>query len=217
MSIPAIQKLRIGMYLMKQVLKGRRRPPLVLMLEPLFQCNLRCIGCGKIAHSPETLAKRMAPDACVAAAESCGAPVVSIAGGEPLLHPGIHRIADALVARKRFVYLCTNALCMNDRIADFQPSSYLTFNIHLDGLRERHDALVGRQGVFDTAVTAIRMLRSKGFRVTTNTTFYDGETPQRAARFLDFVASLGVEGMTIAPGFGYEKAAVQAQFPGRAG
>jgi hopanoid biosynthesis associated radical SAM protein HpnH len=152
---------------------------------------------------------------CVSAAEACGAPVVSIAGGEPLLHPDIHIIARELVNRKKFVYLCTNAILVSKRIHDFKPSNYLTFSIHLDGLRERHDSLVCRQGVFDQAVAAIGMLKSAGFRVTTNTTFYDGETPENAARFLDFVSTLGVEGMTISPGFGYEKASVQGQFPGR--
>lgn len=187
------------------------------MLEPLFQCNLRCKGCGKIAHSGEILSKKLSVDECVAAAEECGAPVVSIAGGEPLLHPDIHRIADELTARSKFVYLCTNALLVEKRIADFSPTNYLTFNIHLDGLRERHDALVCQQGVFDKAVAAIRMLIRKGFRVTTNTTFYDGESPENAARLLDFISSLGVEGMTIAPGFGYETAAAQEQFLGRSG
>jgi hopanoid biosynthesis associated radical SAM protein HpnH len=209
--------LRIGAYIIKQIALRRKRFPLVLMLEPLFQCNLRCKGCGKIAHSGDTLSKRLTVDECVSAAEECGAPVVSIAGGEPLLHPDIHRIVRQLADRRIFVYLCTNALLVSRRIDDFKPSTYLTFNIHLDGLSDRHDALVCQPGVFDQAVAAIRLLISKGYRVTTNTTFYDGETPENAAKFLDFVTSLGVEGMTIAPGFGYEKAAAQEQFLGRGG
>ena len=217
LGIPVIQQARIGAYIIRQLIARRQRFPLVLMLEPLFQCNLRCKGCGKIAHPGETLAKKLDIQACVTAAEECGAPVVSIAGGEPLLHPDIHLIARELTARRKFVYLCTNALLMARRIDDFRPSTYLTFNVHLDGLRERHDALVCQQGVFDQAVAAIRMLTAKGFRVTTNTTFYDGESPEEAARFLDFVTSLGVEGMTIAPGFGYETAAAREQFLGRSG
>ncbi len=187
------------------------------MLEPLFQCNLRCKGCGKIAHSGEILSKKLSLQECVSSSEECGAPVVSIAGGEPLLLPDIHLITGELTARKKFVYLCTNALLLTRRMDDFSPSPYLAFNIHLDGLRERHDALVCQQGVFDQAVAAIRLLISKGFRVTTNTTFYDGESPEIAARFLDFVTSLSVEGMTIAPGFSYETAAAQDQFLGRSG
>lgn len=215
MSIPTIQKIRIGSYIMKQAVSGRRRYPLVLMLEPLFRCNLQCRGCGKISHSGEVLSRHLSVDECVSAAEECGAPVVSIAGGEPLLHPGIHRIIQELTARKIFVYLCTNAMLVEKGIENFTPSTYLTFNIHLDGLRERHDAIVCRGGVFDRAVAAVRLLADRGFRVTTNTTFYDGESPENASDFLDFLTSLDIEGMTIAPGFGYEKASDQGSFLGR--
>jgi hopanoid biosynthesis associated radical SAM protein HpnH len=200
---------------MRQALAGRRRYPLVLMLEPLFRCNLQCRGCGKIAHSGRVLAQQLDVAACVAAAKECGVPVVSIAGGEPLLHPDIHDIVDELTARKIFVYLCTNALLVAKRIRDFRPSAYLSFNIHLDGMRARHDAIVCREGVFDQAVAAIRLLAGNGFRVTTNTTFYDGESPENAARLLDFLTSLDIEGMTIAPGFGYQTAADQDNFLGR--
>jgi hopanoid biosynthesis associated radical SAM protein HpnH len=216
-SIPTIQKARIGWYITRQMLTGRQRFPLVLMLEPLFRCNLRCQGCGKIAYPDSILNKQMSVAQCVAAAGECGAPVVSIAGGEPLLHPQAHEIVDALVAGKRFVYLCTNALLVAKRINEFKPSAYLTFNIHLDGLRERHDALVCRQGVFDRAVAAIRLLIAHGFRVTTNTTFFGGERPERAARFLDYVMSLGVEGMTVAPAFSYATAADQDHYLARDG
>ena len=217
MSIPLIQKTRIGYYIIKQLLSGRQRFPLVLMLEPLFRCNLRCKGCGKIAYSEDLLAKQLSVAECVAAVEESGAPVVSIAGGEPLLHPDLHLIVEQLVARKKFVYLCTNALLVSKRIEAFKPSPYVTFNIHLDGMRERHDVLVCRPGVFDRAVTAIRMLISKGFRVTTNTTFYGGTSPEEAARFFDFLTSLDIEGMTVASGFGYEAAADQDHFLGRNG
>jgi len=217
LGIPAIQKARLGAHIVRRVLAGDRRFPLVLMLEPLFRCNLRCPGCGKIAYPDDILNRRLDVAECVAAVEECGAPVVSIPGGEPLLHPDIHVIARELAARGKFVYLCTNALLVERRIGDFKPSPYLTFNVHLDGLRERHDALVDREGVFDKAVSAIRLLVSRGFRVTTNTTFFAGETPGSAARLFDFLASLGVEAMTVAAAFGYEKAADRDHFLGRAG
>jgi len=175
LSIPVIQKTRIGLYIIGKLLAGKPNFPLVLMLEPLFRCNLRCKGCGKLAHSEEILARQLSAEECVEAAEECGAPVVSIAGGEPLLHPDISLIAQKLADRKRFVYLCTNAILVRKRINEFKPSPYLTFNIHLDGLRDRHDTLVCRRGVFDQAVAATRLLVSKGFRVTTNTTLYGGE------------------------------------------
>jgi hopanoid biosynthesis associated radical SAM protein HpnH len=217
LGVPLVQKIRIGTYIGKQLLRGNRRFPLVLMLEPLFQCNLRCKGCGKISHPPEVLQQRMTVEQCIAAVEECGAPMVSIPGGEPLMHPDIHVIARELTARKRFVYLCTNALLVEKRLDEFRPSPYLTFNVHLDGLRDKHDALVNRQGVFDRAVQAIRRLVSEGYRVTTNTTFFGDETPESAAALFDFLMSLGVEGMTVAPAFNYESAEEQDNFLGRQG
>ncbi len=210
-----IQKSRIGAYIARQLLAGNRRFPLVLMLEPLFRCNLRCPGCGKGDHPPEILARQLSVDECVGAAEECGAPVVSIPGGEPLLHPDITQIVGALVSRKRFVYLCTNALLVEERIGEFTPSPYLTFNIHVDALRERHDLLVGREGVFDRATAAIRLLLARGFRVNTNTTLFAGETPENAARLFDFLTDLGVEGMTVSAAFGYAAADAEAQFLSR--
>lgn len=215
MAIPAVQKARIGAYIICKMLGGRRRFPLVLMLEPLFRCNLRCRGCGKIAYPEEILNQRLSVEQCLNSARECGAPVVSIAGGEPLLHPHIALIVRELTRRKRFVYLCTNALVVEKRVAEFNPSPYLTFNIHLDGFQERHDALVGCEGAFETAVAAIRLLLARGFRVTTNTTFFGEERPESAARLLDFLTSLGVEGMTISPGFSYEDAPDQEHFLGR--
>ncbi|MEJ2031739.1 MAG: adenosyl-hopene transferase HpnH [Deltaproteobacteria bacterium] len=214
MGIPAIQKTMIGAYIAKQLPRGRRFP-LVLMLEPLFRCNLRCRGCGKTDYPQEILQKQLSVEECVAAAEECGAPVVSIPGGEPLLHPDIHKIARELAARKKFVYLCTNGLLVSKRIDDFAPSPYLTFNIHIDGLAEKHDRLVCRQGTFSEAVGAVKTLLAKGFRVTTNTTIFQGETPEGAVQFFDFLTALGVEGMTVSPGFSYEKAAGQDQFLNR--
>jgi hopanoid biosynthesis associated radical SAM protein HpnH len=215
LSIPAIQKTRISAYIFRQLLKGNRRFPLVLMLEPLFRCNLRCKGCGKISASAEILSRHLSVQECLAAAGECGAPVVSIAGGEPLLHPDIHLIARELTARKKFVYLCTNALLVAKRIDEFRPSRYLTFNVHLDGLGEQHDAQVGCPGVFDRATAAIGLLITQGFRVTTNTTFFGGQTPENAARFFDVLTSLGVEAMTVSPAFSYETAADQSHFLGR--
>lgn len=212
MSIPFIQKARIGAYIVKQQLSGNGRFPLVLMLEPLFRCNLRCKGCGKINYPEDLLNRLMSPEACTAAAEECGAPVVSIAGGEPLLHPQIGEIARQLIARKRFVYLCTNALLVEKRIQDFEPSPYLTFNVHVDGLGERHDDRVSLKGVFDRAMAAIRLLVSRGFRVTTNTTFFNGETAEGAGRLFDLLTSLRVEAMTIASAFSYEAASDQDNF-----
>jgi hopanoid biosynthesis associated radical SAM protein HpnH len=215
LGIPAVQKMRIGAYIFKQMISGNRKFPLVLMLEPLFACNLRCNGCGKISYPEEVMKKRLSVDECLKAVEECGAPVVSIPGGEPLLHPDIPVIVHQLQARKKFVYLCTNALLVAKRLDEFRPSPYLNFNIHLDALGKRHDTLANREGVFEQAVSAIRLLISKGFRVTTNTTLFDGESPEQAAALFDFLTSLGVEGMTISPGFNYENASDQDHFLAR--
>ena len=212
MSIPGIQKLRIGTYILKNLILQNQRFPLVLMLEPSFRCNLSCIGCGKIDYPNEILERRLSVADCIEAAEECGAPVVSIPGGEPLLLPDIHILVNELIARKRFVYLCTNALLIEKRISDFSPSPYLTFNVHIDGLPERHDGLANREGVFDLAVSAVRQLMSQGFRVTTNTTFFNGETPHTAARLFDYLTGLGIEGMTIAPAFNYDNASSERNF-----
>jgi hopanoid biosynthesis associated radical SAM protein HpnH len=215
MGIPAGQMARIGAYVVRQTLGGSRRFPLVLMLEPLFRCNLRCQGCGKASGAAAGPERLLGVEECTAAAEECDAPIVSIPGGEPLLHPDIPRIVSALTARGRFVYLCTNALLVKERIGEFRPSPYLTFNVHLDGLRERHDLLVGRDGFFDAAAAAIRLLLARGFRVTTNTTVFAGEAPENAARLFDFLTALGVEGMTVSPAFGYEEAPDRGRFPTR--
>jgi len=213
MSIPLIQQLKVGAYVARSVLlEGRERFPLVLMLEPLFRCNLSCAGCGKIAFPKDVLDRRLGVEECLGAAEECGAPIVSIPGGEPLIHPEIEKVVEGLIRQKRFVYLCTNALLLEERLERFRPTPYLTFSVHLDGLRERHDARVRREGVFDRAVQAIREARKRGFRVTTNTTLYEGEAPEQTARFFDFVSELGVEGMTISPGFEYEKASDRGSF-----
>lgn len=212
MGIHLSQAIEIGKYLVAQRLRGRKRFPLILMLEPLFRCNLACVGCGKIQHPAEILRQNLTPEQCFKAAEECGAPVVSIPGGEPLLHPQIEEIVRGLVARKKFVYLCSNGLLLEKSLDKFQPSPYLTFTIHLDGMRDLHDKSVDRKGVFDTAVKAIRAAKARGFRVATNTTVFDGTKPQDMHEFFDFVSTLGVDGMTISPGYNYEWAPDQDHF-----
>jgi hopanoid biosynthesis associated radical SAM protein HpnH len=215
MAIPLLQRYRVARYILTQRIRGRTRYPLVLMLEPLFQCNLACAGCGKIDYPEDVLRRRMRVEDALAAVEECGAPIVSIAGGEPLIHKELPQIVSGIVARRRFVYLCTNALLLDARIADYQPSPYLTFSIHLDGLRERHDRAVCREGVFDKAVDTIRMALSRGFRVTINCTLFADEQPEEVARFLDFATALGVEGITLSPGYSYDHAPRQDVFLGR--
>jgi len=215
MGVPLIQQVRIGAYIAKQGLMRKKQFPLVLMLEPLFQCNLACQGCGKIDYPPETLKKRLGVEECIGAALECGAPVVSIPGGEPLIHPEIGEIVRGLVRLKKFVYLCTNALLLKRKMGLFEPSPYLTFSVHLDGLKKRHDKLVSCDGVFDSAVEAIGLAKKRGFRVTTNTTIYGNESIDEAIALFDFITGLGVEGMTLSPAFHYGNAREQKDFLGR--
>ncbi|MFB2917938.1 adenosyl-hopene transferase HpnH [Aerosakkonema funiforme] len=212
MAINLLQALEVGKYIVAQRLAGRKKYPLVLMLEPLFRCNLACAGCGKIQHPTEILKQNLSPEQCFVAAEECGAPIVSIPGGEPLLHPQIDEIVKGLVERKKFVYLCTNGLLLEKSLDKFEPSPYLTFSVHLDGLRELHDKCVDRKGVFDTAVKAIRAAKAKGFRVTTNTTVFDGTDPKEMQDFFDFLATLDIDGMMISPGYSYEWAPDREHF-----
>ena len=212
MSVPLIQKLHVGAYLIRQRLKGNKRYPLVLMLEPLFRCNLACAGCGKIDYPDDILNKRISVADAIGAAEECGAPIVSIAGGEPLLHKEIDQIVRGLVQRRRFVYLCTNALLLEKKMHLFEPSPYLCFSIHLDGDRERHDKVVCQDGVYDRAVEAIKAARARGFRVNVNCTLFDGEAPEHVAHFLDTAMAMGVSGVTISPGYAYERAPDQQHF-----
>lgn len=212
MGIPLRQKWAVAKYLLLQKLKGRERYPLVLMLEPLFRCNLKCAGCGKITYPKEILQRQLSVEECVQAAEECGAPIVSIPGGEPLLHREMPKIVSELIKRKKFVYLCTNALLLKKRLKDYTPSPYLTFSVHLDGLGEKHDQAVCQEGVFERAVTAIREALARGFRVTINCTVYKGETAEEIAQFLDYCMELGVEAVTISPAFQYEKAPRQDVF-----
>lgn len=212
MGVPLRQQLTVGSYLIKQKLKGVKKYPLVLMLEPLFRCNLACAGCGKIDYPEEILDKRLSYEECMRAVDECDAPMVSIPGGEPLIHKEMPQIVAGIVARRKYVYLCTNALLLKKRIDDYQPSPYLTFSIHLDGLKERHDASVCQEGVFERAVEAVKLALAKGFRVTVNCTLFQGENAEEVAEFLDYVTKLGVEAVTIAPGFSYERAPQQNVF-----
>jgi hopanoid biosynthesis associated radical SAM protein HpnH len=196
-------------------LKGEERYPLVLMLEPLFRCNLACAGCGKIDYPDPILNRRLSAADCLAAIDECGAPVVSIAGGEPLLHKEIAEIVAGMVKRKKFVYLCTNALLLEKRLELFKPSPYLTFSIHLDGDKETHDHSVCQEGVYEQAVSAIKAARAKGFRVNINCTLFDGVAPERAATFFEEATKLGIGGITVSPGFAYERAPDQEHFLNR--
>ena len=215
MSIPLRQKVRVGAYLMSQRLHHIEKFPLVLQLEPLYQCNLECAGCGKIQFPSAILHKRLSVQQCVAAVEECGAPMVSIAGGEPLIHAEIDQIVRELVKRKRFVYLCTNAILMLRKLDLFEPSPYFSWSVHIDGLRDRHDESVCREGIFDKAIEAVRAAKARGFRVSTNTTFFDGDTVESVRGVLDFLNDdLNVDVMQISPGFAYEKAPDQEHFLG---
>ena len=216
MAVPLIQQIRVGAYVVGKRLKGAERYPLVLMLEPLFRCNLACPGCGKIDYVDSILNKRLSVEECLAAADECGAPVVSIPGGEPLLHREIGEIVDGILARKKFVYLCTNALLLEKKLHLFKPTPYLTFSVHLDGLEEHHDRAVDQPGTFKRAVAAIRAARDAGFRVNVNCTLFDQMTAEEAAEFFDFVTrDLRIEGITISPGYAYERAPDQEHFLSR--
>jgi hopanoid biosynthesis associated radical SAM protein HpnH len=214
-AVPVRQSARMAAYLAAQKLRRREKFPLLVELEPLFQCNLECAGCGKIQHPDHVLRRRMPVDQAVGAIEECGAPMVSIAGGEPLIHPEIDEIVRQLLARKKFVYLCTNALLMERKLDHFRPSPYFAWAVHIDGLRERHDQSVCRDGVFDKAVSAIRVAQQRGFRVTTNTTFFVHDSPDTVRRVLDFLNDeLEVDQMMISPAYAYEKAPDQDHFLG---
>jgi hopanoid biosynthesis associated radical SAM protein HpnH len=215
LAVPLFQAYKVGRYVASQKLRGIKRYPLVLMLEPLFQCNLACAGCGKIDYPKETLQKRVSVEDAMRAVDECGAPMVSIPGGEPLIHKEMPQIVAGIVARKKFVYLCTNALLLSKHIDEYTPSRYLTFSIHLDGSRARHDESVCQEGVFDKAVAAIRLARSKGFRVTINCTLFSGENPDEVAAFFDEAMTLGIEGIMVSPGYSYHHAPRQDVFLGR--
>lgn len=212
MGVPISQMWTVATYVLAKRLRGQRRYPLVVMLEPLFRCNLACAGCGKIQYPVPILKRELTPEECFAAVEEAGAPIVSIPGGEPLLHPRIDAIVAGLVARKKYVYLCTNALLLEEKLSLFQPSKYLSFSVHMDGPREEHDQAVCRAGTYDIAARAIKAAVKRGFRVTTNTTLYQGADPHALRGFFDDMMKLGVEGMMVSPGYSYPKAPDQDHF-----
>ena len=215
MPVPLNQSIRVGAYVVKQHLAGRARYPLVLMLEPLFRCNLACAGCGKIDYPAEILNQRLSAADCIGAAEECGAPVVAIAGGEPLLHKEMPEVVQGLLDRGKFIYLCTNGLLLEKRLDQFKPHKNFAWDVHLDGDRQTHDHAVSQAGTFDRAVSAIKAAKARGFRVCINTTLFDGAEPARVAAFLDDVTALGIDGVMISPGYAYERAPDQAHFLNR--
>ena len=212
MGIPLIQKIKVAKYILEQKIKGNKKYPLVLMLEPLFRCNLSCAGCGKIDYPDEILNKRMSLKECLEAVDECGAPIVSIPGGEPLVHTEIGEIVQGIIDKGKFVYLCTNAILLEKKLDLFKPSQYLTFSIHLDGLKKEHDHSVCREGVYDKVIEAIKKAKQKGFRVNINCTLFHQMTPERTAKFFDFVTELGIDGITVSPGYAYERAPDQKNF-----
>jgi hopanoid biosynthesis associated radical SAM protein HpnH len=216
MAVPVSQMWTVASYVLRQKLAGNQRYPLVLMLEPLFRCNLACAGCGKIQYPAHILKKDLSPEDCFKAVDECGAPMVSIPGGEPLMHPQIAEIVEGLVARKKYIYLCTNALLLKEKLHLFKPSKYLSFSVHVDGQKEHHDFSVCREGGFEIALDGIRAAIEAGFRVTTNTTLFDGADPNSVRNFFDEMMDVGVESMMVSPGYSYDKAPDQKHFMGRA-
>src|ERR1700687_2421966 len=216
MAVPVSQMWTVASYILRQKLAGQKRYPLVLMLEPLFRCNLACAGCGKIQYPAHILKKDLSPEDCFRAVDECGAPMVSIPGGEPLMHPQIAEIVEGLVARKKYIYLCTNALLLKEKLHLFKPSKYLSFSVHVDGQKEHHDFSVCREGGYELALDGIRAAIEAGFRVTTNTTLFDGADPKSVRAFFDEMMEVGVEGMMLSPGDSYERAPNPHTSPGRA-
>ncbi|GEO39338.1 hopanoid biosynthesis associated radical SAM protein HpnH [Skermanella aerolata] len=215
MAVPLLQSAMVGAYVVGRHLRGVKRYPLVLMLEPLFRCNLACAGCGKIDYPAPLLNRRLSVDECLDAANDCGAPVVSIAGGEPLLHAEMAQVVEGLIKQRRFVYLCTNALLMEKRMDQYKPSPFFTWSVHLDGSREEHDAAVCQGGVYDRAVAAIKEAKKRGFRVNINCTLFDGADPDKVSDFFTEAMAAGIDGITVSPGYAYERAPDQAHFLNR--
>ena len=216
MPVPISQMWTVASYVLKQKIQGRKQYPLVLMLEPLYRCNLACAGCGKIQYPAHVLKRELSPEECFKAVDDCGAPMVSIPGGEPLMHTQIAEIVEGLVARKKYIYLCTNALLLKEKLDLFKPSKYLTFSVHVDGQKEHHDFSVCREGGYELAIEGMREALKRGFRVTTNTTLFDGADPNSVRSHFDEMMELGVEGMMLSPGYSYDKAPDQKHFLGRA-
>jgi hopanoid biosynthesis associated radical SAM protein HpnH len=215
LSIPFLQKARVGAYILRKHLSGQKRYPLALMLEPLFRCNLACAGCGKIDYPDDILNQRLSMKDCLDSVDECNAPVVSIAGGEPLLHKEMPQIVKGIIARRKFVYLCTNALLMEKKLDQYEPSPYFVWSVHLDGDEQMHDHSVCQEGVYDKAVAAIRMAKDRGFRVNINCTLFNDAQPAKVASFFDSVKAMGVDGITVSPGYAYERAPEQEHFLNR--
>jgi hopanoid biosynthesis associated radical SAM protein HpnH len=215
LAIPFFQAARVGAYVVKQHLSGRKRYPLAMMLEPLFRCNLACAGCGKIDYPDPILDQRLSLQDCLDSVAECGAPVVSIAGGEPLLHKDMPAIVQGIIAQKRFVYLCTNALLLEKKMDQYQPNPYFTWSVHLDGDRQMHDHSVCQDGVYDRAVAAIAAAKARGFRVNINCTLFNDAKPEQVASFFDTLKGIGVDGITVSPGYAYERAPDQQHFLSR--
>ena len=211
-GVPISQMWTVASHVLKNKLARRKKYPLVLMLEPLFRCNLACAGCGKIQYPAHILKQELTPEQCFNAVDECGAPIVSIPGGEPLMYSNIQEVVEGLVARKKYIYLCTNAILLKEKIDLFKPTKYLTFSVHMDGLEGEHDFAVCREGVYKDAIEAIELALSRGFRVTTNTTLFEGAEPRRVREFFDEMTALGVEGMMVSPGYSYSKAPDQESF-----
>ncbi|MEN3375978.1 MAG: hypothetical protein V7604_1333 [Hyphomicrobiales bacterium] len=214
MAVPFFKEMKIGAYLVKQKLTGRKRYPLVLMLEPLFRCNLACAGCGKIDYPDPILNRRLSVQECLDAVDECGAPMVAIPGGEPLIHKDIGEIVRGIVARKKFVSLCTNALLLEKKLHEFEPSPYLFFSVHVDGIKKHHDKSVCMEGGFERAISGVKAALAKGFAVNVNATIFDGHPAEDIAEFLDMAKDLGV-GVSISPGYAYERAPDQQHFLAR--
>ncbi len=216
MPVPVRQAVKVGSYIAKQKVQRKKKFPLVLMLEPLYRCNLACVGCGKIQHPEHILSTYMTPEECWAAAEECGAPVVSVAGGEPLMHPKIHEIVEGLLERGRIVYLCTNAILLEKRLGRLKPHRDLTLDVHVDGYGDRHDLLVDRKGVFQLAVRGLKAAKAAGFRIGTNTTVYSGTSAPEVKHLFDYLMEeVGVDGLMVSPGYDYPKAPDQEVFLSR--
>ena len=214
MGVPISQMWTVASYVVGQKLRGNKRYPLVLMLEPLFRCNLACAGCGKIQYPAHVLKQQLTPEQCFRAVDECGAPMVSIPGGEPFLHPQIEEIIEGLIERRKYIYLCTNAILLEKKLKEgrIKPSKYLTFSVHMDGQEEHHDFAVCREGTFQKALAGIKLAVDQGFRVTTNTTLFDGFDPNSVRAFFDEMMEVGVEGMMVSPGYAYPKAPDQKSF-----
>ncbi|MCL2474429.1 MAG: adenosyl-hopene transferase HpnH [Alphaproteobacteria bacterium] len=215
MPVPVQQQIAVALYMIKQKLKGNKHFPLVLMLEPLFRCNLSCAGCGKVDYPEEILNQRLSVEECLKAADECGAPIISIPGGEPLLHHEIGEIVEKLIQKKKFVTLCTNAQILEKKIHLFKPSPYFNFSVHLDGNMEEHDRATGLKGSYERAMSAIKLALSKGFRVTINCTIFNNTAPEKVADFFDSMMEMGIDDITLSPGYAYERAAGQEHFLNR--